>query len=346
MNSQGNLPFITVVMPVLNEAAYIEQTLRQLIRQEYPVEKFEILVVDGMSTDSTQQIVRRLAMEIPQIQLLQNPKRRSSAGRNVGFMAGKGDYFLVIDGHCYIPDTQLFASVADCFGKSGADCLGRPQPLDPPGLTVFQQAVALARGSRLGHGGDSLIYGNYEGYSNPISNGAAYGRQVFEKVGYVDEQFDACEDVEFNFRVSKAGMTCYSSPRLTVKYYPRENVRGLFRQMVRYGKGRFRFINKHQAALSLNQLIPAGFVLGLLCLCVLFLTNLNFGLFLPLSLLYGAYFLAIIAESLRLAICNRWAFFWYFPGVFFTVHFGLGWGFLTSAVRYRSDRKASIQNVN
>ena len=144
-------------MPVYNEGRFIEQTLRQLLAQEYPADRYEILVADGMSTDTTREIVRTLANKFPKIRLLDNPKRKSSAGRNVGFQNGRGKYFLVVDGHCYIPNNQLLTSVADCFRTSGADCLGRPQPLAPPDLTAFQQAVALARESWLGHGGDSVV---------------------------------------------------------------------------------------------------------------------------------------------------------------------------------------------
>lgn len=328
-------PFISIVMPIRNEARFIRDTLLQLVCQDYP--SYEIIVSDGMSDDGTRAIVTDMAQQYPQIRLLDNPARLSSSGRNVGFRSGRGDYFLVIDGHCFIPTDKLLQHVADCFDKSGADCLGRPQPLDPPGLTPFQRAVAMARGSRLGHGGDSLIYGEYEGFASPISNGAAYKRQVFEKVGYVDETFDAAEDVEFNYRVEKAGLVCYTSPLLTVRYYPRENLGGLLRQMQRYGLGRYRFNRKHREALTVNQLIPAGFVCGLMFLLVLGLWSLvtapQFPVTGPWSLVYVTYVLIVLSESLRLAAHNGWCYLKHLPLIFFTIHFGLGWGFLKAPTR-------------
>lgn len=330
-------PFITVVMPVYNEGRFIEQTLRQLLAQEYPADRYEILVADGMSTDTTREMVRTLANEYPQIKLLDNPKRKSSAGRNVGFQNGRGEYFLVVDGHCYIPNNHLLNSVTDCFRASGADCLGRPQPLDPPDLSPFQQAVALARGSRLGHGGDSLIYSEYEGFCSPVSNGAAYARRVFEKVGYVDEQFDACEDVEFNYRVEQAGMTCYTSPKLTIQYYPRENLRALWRQMVRYGEGRFLFIRKHPKALTGNQLIPVGFAVGLLLALIYPVYG---GLLGSIGLLvsrvlfagFGLYFIVILLSALKLSVRKKWVYFLRLPCIFFCIHAGLGLGFIKLAL--------------
>lgn len=338
-------PFITVVMPVRNEARFIHDTLEQLVAQDYPTDCYEIIVADGESDDGTQALVEEMSRQYPQIWLANNPSRLSSAGRNIGFKNGKGDYFLVVDGHCFIPTTELFNNVVACFEKSGADCLGRPQPLDPPGLSIFQKAVALARGSRLGHGGDSLIYSDYEGFASPVSNGAVYRKDVFDTVGYVDETFDAAEDVEFNYRIEKAGCKAYISPRLTIRYYPRENVKGLFRQMARYGMGRRRFILKHPEALSLSQMVPAMFVVGILVwgvtCAVIFLNPLPF---LCVSLMYSFYLLVTLIESVRLAHRTPDCVL-LLPWIFFVIHYGLGWGFLKEVVvRSRTAVVTSVQN--
>lgn len=328
-------PFITIVMPVRNEARFIAATIDQLLAQQYPPDRYEIMVVDGMSDDGTREIVRELALQYSQVRLVDNPQRRSSAGRNVGFRGGRGDYFLVIDGHCYIPDNQLLQNVVDCFEKSGADCLGRPQPLDPPGLTAFQQAVSLARGSRLGHGGDSLIFGDFEGFASPVSNGAAYRRQLFDTVGYVDETFDAAEDVEFNYRVEQAGLTCYTSPKLAVRYYPRENLSGLFRQMIRYGKGRWKFTRKHREALTVNQMVPAAFVAGLGFLFCSLWVYLFAGYPLQLMIMsvpYLLYVLLLCANSFKIMLKHGVTTAVPIAVIIFTVHFGLGCGFLNEAL--------------
>lgn len=329
-------PFITVVMPVRNEERFIADTIGQLLGQDYPADCFEIIVADGMSDDGTREIVSGIARQHPQVRLLDNPGRRSSAGRNVGFKNGRGEIFLVVDGHCFIPDSQLLKNTVECLEKSGAACLGRPQPLDPPGLTAFQKAVALARASKLGHGGDSLIFGQYEGFASPVSNGATYRREIFEAVGYVDEAFDACEDVEFNYRVEQAGFTCYTSPKLTVRYYPRENLKGLMRQMLRYGMGRRKFTRKHPEAITLNQLIPAFFVTGLLCLAVTLLIALFTGVLLPsllLALPYGLYLLLLIGTTVKIAVKSGFSCATPVPAIMFVIHFGLGWGFIRQALK-------------
>jgi succinoglycan biosynthesis protein ExoA len=326
-----SVPFITVVMPVRNEVRFIRDTLGQLLGQDYPPERYEIIVADGMSDDGTREAVLEIAGRHPQVVLMDNPGRLSGSGRNVGFRSGRGDYFVVVDGHCLVPERQFFGDITACFARSGADCLGRPQPLDPPGLTTFQKCVALVRESRLGHGADSLIYGGYEGFASPVSNGAAYARHVFDKVGYVDESFDAAEDVEFNYRVEQAGFRCYTSPKLTVRYYPRDSFAGLFRQMCRYGRGRRKFTRKHPQALTLNQLVPATFAVGLGLLMVSLLLHLFSGMALPLLLTvipYGVYLLLLAGSAVRVACRQGVAYAVLFPAVLFVVHFALGYGFL------------------
>lgn len=328
-------PFLTIVMPVRNEARFIRVTLQRLLTQDYPADWYEIIVADGMSDDGTREIVLELAREHPQLRLLDNPKRLSSAGRNVGFKTGRGDYFLVVDGHCHIPDDQLFRNVVACFEKSGADCLGRPQPLDPPGLTAFQKAVAVARASRLGHGGGSLIFDEFEGFASPVSHGAVYSRHVFDMVGYVDETFDAAEDIEFNYRVEHAGLRCYTSPTLAIRYYPRENLRGLFSQMVRYGKGRRKFIRKHPQALTVNQLIPSVFVIGIVFM--LFSLGLYFstGLVAPLLIAVFPYLVyLLLLGAVSVTTSRQYGLMCALPvsGIIFVIHSGLGWGFLKETI--------------
>jgi glycosyltransferase involved in cell wall biosynthesis len=332
-----SLPFISVVIPVHNEERFIGETLGQLVRQDYPQTSYEILVCDGGSTDRTRDAVRDMAAEHPVVRLLDNPGKRSSSGRNVGFRSGRGNYFVVIDGHCDIPSATLLRDIAAAFEKSGADALGRAQPLAPDGITVFQRAVALARAARIGHGGDSLIYSDHAGFISPVSNGAMYRREVFDAVGYVDERFDACEDVEFNYRVEKAGLTAYMSPELTVRYYPRDNLGGLFRQMRRYGEGRCRLWRKHPETLSLNTLVPslfAGAVLAACCLVAAVLLGLLPSWVLwPFAAAFGAYAVLVAAQTVVTCREAGWRYAPSLPIIFFAIHFGLGIGFLREYLR-------------
>src|SRR5437764_10652637 len=119
----STLPFVSVIVPVRNEAGFIAATLSQLFAQDYPAERFEILVADGGSTDDTRAVVSRLAERHKNLRLLDNPRTLSSAGRNVAARAARGDIVLLIDGHCEIDNVRYLANLADAFTTSGADCV-------------------------------------------------------------------------------------------------------------------------------------------------------------------------------------------------------------------------------
>lgn len=130
-------------MPVRNEQSFVESTLQELLRQDYPFDRFEIMLADEESTDRTREIVEEFARTHPQVILMDNPGRFSSSGRNLGFRNGKGDLFLVIDGHCRIDNDHLLRNVAECFEKSNAQCLARPQPLMIPNEPTMHRALGL-----------------------------------------------------------------------------------------------------------------------------------------------------------------------------------------------------------
>ena len=221
-------------------------------------------MVDGQSTDGTAEIVAGMACQHANLRLFHNPRRLSSAARNIGIRHAQGEIVLVVDGHCELTDRQHLRHLAAAFARSGADCIGRPQPLNVEGASTLQRAVAAARSSRLGHHPDSFIYSSQERFVPAKSVAVCYRRKVFDEIGGFDERFDACEDVELNHRVDRAGLRCFFTPEAAVSYVPRSSLRGLFRQMVRYGRGRIRLLRKHPDTFSPGSMVPLVFVLGLI----------------------------------------------------------------------------------
>jgi succinoglycan biosynthesis protein ExoA len=331
---EAPLPFISVIVPVRNEAAFIRGTLYQLLEQDYDPERFEILVADGRSSDATADIVRELMQTHPNVYLLDNPGVWSSAGRNCAVRAARGDLVLLVDGHCELGGPGYLLDLATAFARSGADCIGRPQPLDVAGATPLQRAIAAARASRLGHNPASHIYSSDEGFVPPQSVAIAYRRSVFDTVGHFDETFDACEDVEFNHRVARAGLRCYFTPRARVSYHPRTTLLGLFRQMARYGRGRVRLLRKHPDTFSVPCLLPAFFVLGLCGGAAL--ASFSASLARTYAAGLGLYAAIVAAASVLLTLKMRdWRLLPWLPPVFAAIHCGAGTGLLRELLRGR-----------
>lgn len=315
---------ISIIVPVRNEVAHIGRTLLGLADQDFPATDFEILVVDGRSDDGTPAIVRELRSSIPNLYLFNNPRRWASAGRNVGLRHAGGKYVVIVDGHCHVRDRQFLRNLVDAFEASGSDMLGRPQPLRCDDPTQFQRAVAAARTSWLGHNPDSDIYSDQAKFVPADNVAVAYRRDVFDLMGEFDEAFDACEDVEFNTRARRAGLTCYFTPAVAVEYEPRGTLGGLFFQMARYGRGRARLARKCPATVTLPSLVPPAWLLTLT------LAGLAGVALWPLGLAalgtLAIYLFVVLTESLRLRRTGAPA--WQLPMVFAAIHVGFGWGYL------------------
>ena len=325
MSNETSKYKLAIIMPVLNEEIFIGQTLEQIYSQDFPMAEIEIVIADGGSTDKTKEIASSFKNRFGSLIILDNPKKLASAGRNLGVRNTTAPYILILDGHTYIPDKYLLSSIIDIFEKTDAKCLCRAQSLNPPDLNEFEKSIALCSGAILGYKPRSEIFSDYEGEVNPTSSGAMYRREVFDIVGYFDEKFDACEDIDFNYRVNKAELKSVLSPRLKVSYYPKSSLNGLWRQMRRYGGGYFNLFVKHNYY-SFPQLIAGAGVLGFLFLFLLSL--LSTPLFGFLKSVTGIYFLIVILFSGMLAVKEKHIGCLIFgPLIFPAIHFGLGVGF-------------------
>ena len=329
-------PTVSVVLPVLDEEADIGALLEALLRQQEPPGGFEVLVVDGGSRDRTRDIVTAVGARDPRVRLLDNPGVRSSAGRNVGARAARGEYVLYVDGHCGLPRPDLLLRLVEIFRSTGAACLCRPQPLLNLGGGAWGAAIAAARHSWLGHNPGSDIYNDSAGVTDPRSAGAAYLRRVILDLGGYDERFDACEDVEFNHRVARAGLLAYRHPDLRLQYRPRTTLPGLFRQMQRYGRGRARLLARHPGV------IPWALVVLTLLVAAVVVTFVLVG---PVrgvivaGMLTAGYLGLCALESVRQAGWTPQAF--RLARVFPVLHAGLLLGFwrgLLEVQRYRPER--------
>lgn len=325
--------YLSIVIPIRNEERFIKDTLQSMAAQDYPKSRYELIVVDGISTDGTLEKVDEFRRSYPgvNIKVLSNPGRLSSAARNIGARAAVGEFIAVIDGHVHIPDNRLFRSIEDIAEKNTALCLSRPAPLLVPGLdSGSAHIIARARKTWIGHSKASYIYSSFEGFVSPVSSGFAYRRKVFELIGYFDESFDAAEDVEFNFRLEKAGIQAYTSPALIIYSYPRDDYKSLFRQQTRYGAGRARFIRKHPEGFSLETTIPAAIFLFFSIMPAM----------MPVSVFYPAisvpywfaavfYSSMLVATGIRECVSDKGLLSGFkIAYALWVIHMGLGWGFL------------------
>ena len=343
------LPFVSVIVPVRNQRAMLPRLLDQLLAQNYPPDRFEILVVDGRSTDGTPDLVRRRFSDRrasghrASIRILDNPKIRSSAGRNIGLRAAQGDIFLFLEGHCAVPSRNLIEDSVAILERTGAGCLCRQQPLLAPSATDTGEVIAQVQSSWLGRD-PFLCDASHAGFVDPVRGGATYRREVFEQVGLYDESFDACEDLELNTRVRQAGIAAFADPRLAVNYQPCAHTGLLFRRMMRLGRARVRLMGKHPGCLSPAP--PAAWLAPLALLLLVPLAAFAWCL-LPiaaaalLTLPLAAFAIAVALASLQLGARHRAGYAFSAPWIFSAIWFGLGAGLLLELLNPAPPRRGS-----
>lgn len=337
IRGNDSLPLASVIMPVRNEADFIERSLGSVLAQDYPPGRLEVLVADGMSDDVTSDLVEAMASSEHRIRLVQNHGRIVSTGMNAALRECKGQIFIRIDGHCEIPPDFISTSVTALLARQDAWVAGGSVRTVSDGL--IGRAISGALHSSAGVGDSRFRQGGFEGWVDTLAFGVHH-RWVLDRVGFFDEQLVRNQDDEFNLRIRLAGGKIWMSKDIHSTYYARGSLPKLWRQYFQYGFWRVRTIQKHRCVATIRQAVPILFVSSLLVLSVL-------------SFVWGAFAWLLLAELLLYAvvvsygtcdICRHagWKAGVLGPVVFPILHFGYGLGCLWGVIRFLILRGAGL----
>jgi glycosyltransferase involved in cell wall biosynthesis len=261
----GELPFVSVLMPIRNEAGFIAEGLQAVLTQDYPADRMEIIVADGMSDDGTREIVAALTEQHARVRLIDNPGRIVSTGLNAGIRQARGEIVIRLDGHAEIACDFIRQNVRLLAERPEAWVVGGP--IIHAGRNPFSRAAAIAMSSPFGVGLALHRFAAYEGYAE----GAAFPAiraWVFDRVGDFDERLVRNQDDEWNYRVTQAGGRIFISPRVRYTYFVRDSATALFRQYFQYAFWRIPVIRKHRRPTTLRQMVPPLFFVSVLLLFV------------------------------------------------------------------------------
>jgi succinoglycan biosynthesis protein ExoA len=253
-------PFVSVVIPVYNEEAHIEACLNSVLDQDYPADRYEVIVADGGSTDRTRDVVTALVRRHAGVRLIDNPGRLQAAGLNRAILASRGDVIARQDGHAEWGRNHLRRSV-DLLRSTGADNVGGRQ--DAVGHGPSGRAIARAMSSPFGVGGARFRYSERVQEMPTVFLGT-FRRSALERVGLFDEAYPPHEDYELNNRIRSTGGRIAFSPDIRTRYHVRDGLAALARQYLRYGRGKVRVARAnpevirpyHLAAPTLVMAIP------------------------------------------------------------------------------------------
>ncbi len=247
-------PTVSIVLPTLDERAYITDCLDSLLRQDYDA-IVEVLVVDGGSRDGTRELAQARGSRV---RVLDNARVSAAAAMNIGIAAARGEVICRADAHTLYERDYVSRCVAVLRETGAANVGGRMRPI---GTTSFGRAVAAVTTSRFGVGPGRFHYAEARSDVDTVYLGCWY-RGTLERFGGYDEvdlQW-AAEDQELNLRLRDAGGRIVLDPTIRSWYFPRATVRGLARQYRNYGLAKASTLHKHGRFPSWRPLAPAALV--------------------------------------------------------------------------------------
>jgi glycosyltransferase involved in cell wall biosynthesis len=339
---RGDLPLVTVILPIRNEARRIRDCLRAVLAQDYPADRWEALIVDGCSTDGTRAIVAELAAGDGRLRLLDNPAGIAPTAMNVGVAAARGEIIVRVDGHTVIAPDYVRQCVA-ALERTGAVNAGGP--MRPAAAGYWGRAVALATCSPFGVGGGAFHDATIERDDVDTVYLGAFRRAALLAVGGYDEELVRNQDDELNYRLRAAGGRIALTPAIRSTYEPRGSLAALWRQYWQYGFWKARVVQKHPASLQPRHAAPPLFALAVLGVAALRLRG-GRGRHLWLALagpwLAGALVFAARAARSR----DDRSLLPALPVAFATLHlsygFGALWGVVRWAGRWRSRQPSAV----
>lgn len=318
-------PIVSVVIPCRNEEKYIKDCIVSILKQVQISDLIEILVIDGMSEDRTEEIVHSLGDPRKNIKIIKNPKKTTPAGLNLGIKNSKGRFIAIFGAHSKYGEDYLLNCIKLFNLHPEISCVGGP--ITHTAKTAFGKAVALAMSSRIGVGNAKHRFSDYEGYAEGACF-PVFKREVFETTGMYDESLIRNQDDELNFRLKKHNLKIFISNKIISYYSVRELPLNLFNQYFEYGFWRTAVIKKHKQVASMRQLAPPAFflfVFFLIILAPLLSSNdLLLGIIIPsiYSLVILSYsFFLLFREGVKTAL--------FFPIVVIIMHFAYTVGFLS-----------------
>lgn len=322
MNQEDVQMKVSITIPCRNEAKYIARCLNSIVSCTYSKERLNVYVCDGNSNDRTQEIISEFQIKYPFVHLLKNEKQTTPHALNLGLKADDSDIKIILGAHAEIAPNYIEKCIETFKISKQIACVGGV--LENITEDEDTEVIAMAMSSGFGVGNAYFRTGNYSGYVDTVAFGA-YKKEVFEKIGFFDEELIRNQDDEFNYRLLKAGYKIYLSSEIRAAYYVRSSFSKLFKQYFQYGYWKVFVNKKHQSVTTFRQLVPLFFVLFLLFSCVFFLIPIPFFRWIyPIGIIL--YFTTSSAFAVKMA--GSVNVFFKIIYVFFILHFAYGFGYL------------------
>ena len=326
---------VSIICPIYNEERFIETCIQSVLNQDLPAGSWELLLVDGGSTDRTRQLMQPYVEQYANIHLLDNPHRTAPYAMNIGIREAKGEYICRMDAHSSFPANYVSTLMRYLNELPNAANVGAVCSTIPANNSTIAKAISIACQHPFGVGNSAF---RTTTINKPIQTDTVpfgfWRKSLFDTVGYFNEMLTRNQDDEFNARIIQQGGKVYLVPELSVTYYARDTIDKTAQMFYQYGLFK-PLVNKQlKRPATIRQFVPLAFLVGLIVGFPLAFLH-------PVMLyVYCAYVMSYVLSLTGIAIYYRNM---YLPVVFATIHFSYGWGYITGIGKLLMKRPFNVE---
>lgn len=245
----------SLIIPVYNRPEEVDELLHSLTIQRFT--DFEVVIVEDGSQIPCQDIVEKYKSRLD-IHYYMKENSGPGQSRNYGAERSLGEYLIILDSDCVLPETYLNAVELE-LKKNEADAFGGPDCAHES-FTATQKAINYSMTSFFTTGG---IRGGKKKMDKfyPRSFNMGVRAQVYRSLhGFSNMRFG--EDIDFSIRIFKGGYSCRLFPEAWVWHKRRADLKKFFKQVHNSGIARINLYKKYPESLKLVHLLPALFTVG------------------------------------------------------------------------------------
>ena len=315
---------VSFVIVARNEEENLSGILSDLVNQDYPHSKIEVLLVDSVSDDNTLSRMEAFAKQdngFADVKVFENKGKVLPSGINIALENYTGDAFVRVDAHASMPADFISKNVSVL--NSGEMACGGRRPNIIVGETAWKKTLLSAEQSMFGSSIAPYRNGEQKMYTSSLFCGM-YRREIFDAVGKYNENLYRTEDNDMSYRIRKAGYKMCFCPDIVSYQHTRSSLSKMLKQKYLNGFWIGKTMGVSPKCFSLFHFVPFAFVLG-----IIFTTSLAiFGLPILAYLMWGAYLLLVFGMSIvelvkKPAVTNL-----ALPLIFFLLHISYGIGTL------------------
>ncbi len=326
-------PFVSVIVPCRNEAASLGRCLLSILGADYPRDRMEVIVADGMSDDGSRRSLDALAQNDARVRVIDNPARITPVALNRAIEAARGDFILRVDAHSTIAPNYISTLIDFLTENPAAWGAGGRMHTQPESTGIFSTPIAIVLTHRFGVGNSTFRTDGTSTQQVDTVFNCCWPREVFHRVGLFHEQLVRSQDIEMSSRIARGGGRLWLVPQAETTYFARTRFAAYLRH--NFSNGVWSLVPAvylGHLPVSWRHLVPLAFVSALLLstLIAAIVPSLHW---LPLSVA-----LPYIELNLSISIYTAWrhrqpALAPLLPITFAGLHLAYGAGSLWGALR-------------